>query len=136
MQDILNNKVIVFPDFILYEDIYSTESRLTFSRSCIRVEGSTVNGAKQTFNVEWAVSDIISIESEWWGRVSSLAFTVFLLIFVSLISQITGCRLRLLWLISFLSQRFLKQVEMLMNHQVCAFLLTNIVGATRYMLSS
>ncbi|XP_021625723.1 probable ubiquitin-like-specific protease 2B isoform X3 [Manihot esculenta] len=76
--DILNNKVIVFPDFILYEDIYSTESRLTFSRSCIRVEGSTVNGAKQTFNVEWAISDIISIESEWWGRVETAMINLFL----------------------------------------------------------
>uniref|UniRef100_A0A2C9VIA2 Ubiquitin-like protease family profile domain-containing protein n=1 Tax=Manihot esculenta TaxID=3983 RepID=A0A2C9VIA2_MANES len=69
--DILNNAVVVFPDVILYEDIYCTDSRLTFSRSYIRVEGSIVNGAKGTFNVEWAISDIISIESEWCQRVET-----------------------------------------------------------------
>lgn len=80
-QDILNNAVVVFPDVILYEDIYCTDSRLTFSRSYIRVEGSIVNGAKGTFNVEWAISDIISIESEWCQRVSWLGFYSLLMYF-------------------------------------------------------
>ncbi|KAJ9159196.1 hypothetical protein P3X46_024718 [Hevea brasiliensis] len=76
--DILNNKVVVFPDFVLYKDIYCTESHLTFSRSCIRVEGSTVNGAKGTFNIEWAIGDVISIESEWCGRVETAMINFFL----------------------------------------------------------
>ncbi|XP_020537888.1 probable ubiquitin-like-specific protease 2A isoform X2 [Jatropha curcas] len=69
--DILNNAVVIFPDFILYDDIYCTESRLTFSSSCISVEGSTVNGAKGSFKAKWAIGDIMSIESEWWGRVET-----------------------------------------------------------------
>ncbi|XP_002522657.2 probable ubiquitin-like-specific protease 2A isoform X3 [Ricinus communis] len=69
--DILNNAVVVFPDFILYGDINGTESCLTFSSSHIRVEGLTINGSKGSFNAEWAIADIVSIESEWCGRVET-----------------------------------------------------------------
>ncbi|KAJ9174962.1 hypothetical protein P3X46_013554 [Hevea brasiliensis] len=75
--DILNNAVVVFPDFILYEDMYCTESRLTFLRSCIRVEGSIVNGATGTFNIEWALDDVISIESEWCRRVETAMINLY-----------------------------------------------------------
>lgn len=77
LQDYTNMKVDVFPDFILCAGTYCTESRISFSGSCVRVEGSTINGVKGTFNAEWIVDDILKIESEWCGRVSYTAFTVF-----------------------------------------------------------
>ncbi|WCJ18862.1 Cysteine proteinases superfamily protein [Euphorbia peplus] len=63
--EILDDEVVISPDCILYEDTYHTESHLTFSTSCIRIECPTVNGSKGTFNAEWANGDIISIESKW-----------------------------------------------------------------------
>lgn len=68
----MNNAVVISPDFILNGDMYYTESQVTFSCNCIKVEGSTVNGTKETFSFEWSIDDIISIESTWCGRVSSL----------------------------------------------------------------
>ncbi|KAI9177406.1 hypothetical protein LWI28_014836 [Acer negundo] len=70
-EDIVNMTVVVSPDFIVYRDIYCTESRLTFSCSCIKLEGSTVNGTKQKYNFEWAIGDVTKIESEWCGEVES-----------------------------------------------------------------
>ncbi|KAK0590747.1 hypothetical protein LWI29_031205 [Acer saccharum] len=69
--DIVNMTVVVSPDFIVYRDIYCTESRLTFSCSCIKLEGSTVNGTKEKYNFEWAIGDVTKIESEWCGEVES-----------------------------------------------------------------
>ncbi|XP_050210330.1 probable ubiquitin-like-specific protease 2A isoform X2 [Mercurialis annua] len=69
--DSSNNTVAVYPDFIQYGDIYCTEPCLTFSTSCISVESSTVNGSKGKINAEWALGDIVSIESEWWGKVDT-----------------------------------------------------------------
>ncbi|KAL5855045.1 hypothetical protein ACOSQ4_004847 [Xanthoceras sorbifolium] len=69
--DIGNMTVVVSPDFIVYRDIYCTETRLTFSCSCIKVEGSTVNGTKGTINFEWAIGDVTKIESKWCGEVES-----------------------------------------------------------------
>ncbi|KAK3185160.1 hypothetical protein Dsin_032446 [Dipteronia sinensis] len=69
--DIVNITVVVSPDFIVYRDIYCTESRLTFSCSCIKLEGSTVNGTKEKYNFEWAIGDVTKIESEWCGEVES-----------------------------------------------------------------
>ncbi|KAJ7968305.1 putative Sentrin/sumo-specific protease [Quillaja saponaria] len=69
--DISNMLVNVFPDFILYGDIYSTSSCLTFSCSCIRLEGSTINGTEETFSFEWEISNISKIESDWSRRVET-----------------------------------------------------------------
>ncbi|KAK7858233.1 putative ubiquitin-like-specific protease 2a [Quercus suber] len=69
--DIVNMTVHVFPDFLIYGDIYCTKCRLTFSNSSIKLEGSTVNGLKEIFSFEWAVGAITKIESEWFGRVET-----------------------------------------------------------------
>lgn len=64
--------VTVLPDFILYGDMYCTASRLTFSRSCIKLEGSIVNGTSETFSFQWAAGDIVTIESHWCAEVGLL----------------------------------------------------------------
>ncbi|KAF9679043.1 hypothetical protein SADUNF_Sadunf07G0099000 [Salix dunnii] len=69
--DYTNNTVAVFPDYILCGDVYGAEYCLTFSGSSIRMEGSTANGVKGIFNAEWTIGDIISIESEWCGMVTT-----------------------------------------------------------------
>ncbi|KAL9340195.1 hypothetical protein Peur_066414 [Populus x canadensis] len=69
--DYTNNTVAVFPDYILCGDVYGAEYCLTFSGSSIRMEGSTANGVKGIFNAKWTLDDIISIESEWCGMVTT-----------------------------------------------------------------
>lgn len=69
LQNIKNKEVVVCPDYIIYGDTYCAESRLTFSCSCIKLEGSTINGSKQAFSFEWAVEDIVNIKSDWYAKV-------------------------------------------------------------------
>lgn len=66
--------VDVFPDFVRYEDLYSTRSRLIFSRSSLKLEGSTINGTGGTFKIEWETEDIIKIESCWFGKVKCFIY--------------------------------------------------------------
>uniref|UniRef100_A0A2P2M0A4 Putative ubiquitin-like-specific protease 2A isoform X2 n=1 Tax=Rhizophora mucronata TaxID=61149 RepID=A0A2P2M0A4_RHIMU len=141
--DFVNKAVIVFPDFILFGDLYCTESRLTFSRCCIKVEGSTVNGEKGTFNAEWPVGDIVDFESEWCGVVSYpilsschsiLLAVTYLIVWVIKYLSITGCRLRLLLLTFILNQRFLMERNMQKKIQVCAFYIIT-VGSILFGLS-
>ncbi|XP_015893774.3 probable ubiquitin-like-specific protease 2A isoform X2 [Ziziphus jujuba] len=69
--DQINMTVTLFPDFILYGDRYCKATRLTFSCSCIKLEGSLVNGISETFRSQWATRDIISIESQWCQTVET-----------------------------------------------------------------
>ncbi|KAM7479032.1 hypothetical protein LguiA_027245 [Lonicera macranthoides] len=61
----IQTMVVLFPNYIIYGDIYSSESRLTFSRSCIKLDGSTLYGAKAPFSLLWAVTDILNIDAQW-----------------------------------------------------------------------
>ncbi|XP_031263904.1 probable ubiquitin-like-specific protease 2A isoform X2 [Pistacia vera] len=76
--DLVKKKVIVFPDFILYREMYCTMSRITFSCSSIKVEGSTVNGTNGTLSFECNVGDIIKIQSAWHGRVETAIINLML----------------------------------------------------------
>ncbi|KAJ0078392.1 hypothetical protein Patl1_37126 [Pistacia atlantica] len=76
--DLVKKKVIVFPDFILYREMYCTMSRITFSCSSIKVEGSTVNGTSGTLSFECNVGDIIKIQSAWHGRVETAIINLML----------------------------------------------------------
>ncbi|TYK06899.1 putative ubiquitin-like-specific protease 2A isoform X2 [Cucumis melo var. makuwa] len=62
---------VIFPDFVIYEGNWCTTSKLIFSCSCIKFQGSALSGLQRTFDSEWAVSDIIGIESEWCSRVET-----------------------------------------------------------------
>ncbi|GAV79688.1 LOW QUALITY PROTEIN: Peptidase_C48 domain-containing protein, partial [Cephalotus follicularis] len=69
--DILNMAVFVIPDLIYCGKIFCTESFLTFSCCSIKVEGLNVNGTKRSFISEWAIDDVINIESKWFANVST-----------------------------------------------------------------
>ncbi|XP_043711320.1 probable ubiquitin-like-specific protease 2B [Telopea speciosissima] len=58
------NLVFISPDFVRYGDAYSTESLLIFSCSSIKLEGLTACGNKESFTFEWAIGDVIEIESQ------------------------------------------------------------------------
>lgn len=70
LQDMENKMVVVFPDFIVHGDNNYTESRVTFSCSFVTVESSVINGTKGTFSFEWAIGDVINIQTGWCGSVS------------------------------------------------------------------
>ncbi|TKY71507.1 ubiquitin-specific protease 2A [Spatholobus suberectus] len=74
----IENVVDVIPDFIQYKDLYSTRSRLTFSCSSLKLEGSTINGTGKTFKIEWATEDIIKIESCWFGNIETALINLLL----------------------------------------------------------
>ncbi|XP_054801820.1 probable ubiquitin-like-specific protease 2A isoform X2 [Prosopis cineraria] len=70
--------VDVNPDFILYGDIYSTDSRLTFSCSSVKLEGSAVNGSGETYKFEWSIDNVIKIVSCWCEQVETAMINLFL----------------------------------------------------------
>ncbi|XP_027930647.1 probable ubiquitin-like-specific protease 2A isoform X2 [Vigna unguiculata] len=68
----VEEKVVdVIPDFIQFEDLYSTRSQLTFSCNSLKLEGSTNNGTRETLKIEWPTEDIIKIESCWFGKIET-----------------------------------------------------------------
>ncbi|XP_010432536.1 PREDICTED: probable ubiquitin-like-specific protease 2A isoform X1 [Camelina sativa] len=71
-------QVLINPDVIIYGDIYCTNSKLTFSRSCMNVESSSVNATKGTFSCQWRIEDIIKIESQWCLEVETAFVNVLL----------------------------------------------------------
>lgn len=74
VQNDIEKVVDVIPNFIQYEDLYSTRSWLTFSCNSLKLEGSTNNGTRESFKIEWATEEIRKIESCWFGNVSCLFF--------------------------------------------------------------
>lgn len=76
--DLQQTVVVLFPNYIIYGDIYSSESRLTFSRSCIKLDGSTLYGAKAPFSLLWAVTDILNIDAQWCEQVGCMSRLTFL----------------------------------------------------------
>ncbi|KAK7412170.1 hypothetical protein VNO78_03619 [Psophocarpus tetragonolobus] len=73
----IEKMVDVIPDFIQYEDLYSTRSRITFSCSSLKLEGSITNGTGKTFKIQWATEDIIKIESCWFGNIDTASINLF-----------------------------------------------------------
>ncbi|KAL1822962.1 probable ubiquitin-like-specific protease 2B isoform X2 [Daucus carota subsp. sativus] len=53
------------PDYIVYRDKYSTDSVVTFSSSCIKIEGYW---KAETFEFQWGVDHIMNIECQWCER--------------------------------------------------------------------
>ncbi|KAF2585503.1 hypothetical protein F2Q70_00034008 [Brassica cretica] len=73
-----NPQVLIIPDVIIYGEIYCTNSKLTFSRNCMTVESSSVNATKGTFSCQWAIEDIVRIESQWCSEVETAFVNVLL----------------------------------------------------------
>ncbi|XP_045813558.1 probable ubiquitin-like-specific protease 2B isoform X3 [Trifolium pratense] len=76
--DDIEKVVAVFPDYIQYEELYSTSSRLIFSCGSLRLEGPTNNQTGKTFKIEWETEDIIKIESCWVGKIETALINLFL----------------------------------------------------------
>ncbi|KAK7331759.1 hypothetical protein VNO80_28498 [Phaseolus coccineus] len=76
--NVIEKVVDVIPDFIQFEDLYSTRSQLTFSCNSLKLEGSTINGTRETFKVEWPTQDIIKIESCWFGNIETALINLLL----------------------------------------------------------
>lgn len=64
--------VFVAPDYIFYLGTYSMEASLTFSSQGIRLEASNHFGAKRSIEVEWAISEIVAIESIQCGNLAEI----------------------------------------------------------------
>ncbi|KAI3887859.1 hypothetical protein MKX03_015492 [Papaver bracteatum] len=64
----INMEVTVSPDLLKYEDKHGkrtcSESLLTFSHSCIKLECTNSYGKRESFSSEWAISQVFSIESQ------------------------------------------------------------------------
>ncbi|XP_062082613.1 probable ubiquitin-like-specific protease 2A isoform X3 [Humulus lupulus] len=73
-----NKTVNIFPDYIIYRDTHLTKSCLTFSCHCIKIEGSSFTGTCKSVSFQWAIGDIISIESEWSELVKTAIVTLHL----------------------------------------------------------
>ncbi|XP_014518869.1 probable ubiquitin-like-specific protease 2A isoform X4 [Vigna radiata var. radiata] len=75
----VEEKVVdVIPDFIQFEDLYSTRSQLTFSCNSLKLEGSTSNGTRETLKIEWPTEDIIKIESCWFENIETALINLLL----------------------------------------------------------
>ncbi|KAJ4839903.1 hypothetical protein Tsubulata_046878, partial [Turnera subulata] len=72
-EDHSNMEVVLYPDYIVFGDMYMTNSVLSFSRTCIRVQGSAWNEIKSDFKSEWSIDDVIKIKSGWQQMVETAA---------------------------------------------------------------
>lgn len=61
--------VIVKPDIIIFGEMYSTSASLLFSDRCIKIEG-ILGGTEKPFSFSWSISNIVKVESSWYGKVS------------------------------------------------------------------
>ncbi|MBA0739001.1 hypothetical protein Gogos_012306 [Gossypium gossypioides] len=74
-----NVKVVISPDFMFYRGMYCTEGQLTFSKTCLKFKGSTVNGTKKKISFVWTVGDIISIDAQCLEGVETAIMNLVLL---------------------------------------------------------
>ncbi|KAK1406711.1 hypothetical protein QVD17_38319 [Tagetes erecta] len=72
--------VVFYPDHMLYRDSYCTDCVLTFTSSCITIEGSIFNDDDHnTLRFQWGVQDILSIKSQLYEQVGIAMVTIHVL---------------------------------------------------------
>lgn len=71
MGDTNRASFVVVPDYLIYNNLYSTDSSLSFCCSCIKLKGINAYGSKEEFSYEWGTNDVIGIESNWISRVET-----------------------------------------------------------------
>ncbi|CAI9291717.1 unnamed protein product [Lactuca saligna] len=73
--------VIFYPDHMVYGDSYCTDCVLTFTSSCIKIEGSgsTLDGDDKIFKLQWDVQDLVHIKSHWYELVEMAMVTIHVL---------------------------------------------------------
>ncbi|KAI4307493.1 hypothetical protein L6164_030672 [Bauhinia variegata] len=59
-----NVGVVLYPDYVMYRNNYYMGPQLTFSHSCFKINGSTASLKQGTFNLEWAVDDLIYVQCQ------------------------------------------------------------------------
>ncbi|XWS25380.1 hypothetical protein CRYUN_Cryun27aG0063700 [Craigia yunnanensis] len=67
--DNIDRAVVVCSDYVLYQDNYYTGASIIFSRSGIKIEGSTVSKHQGTFSLDRGIDDIVNIDSQEFQRV-------------------------------------------------------------------
>ncbi|CAJ2641114.1 unnamed protein product [Trifolium pratense] len=64
--DNMNTDVVLYPDYIIYQDNYYMEPMLTFSHRCININVSTACMKQEAFNLEWGLDDLVDIKCQWF----------------------------------------------------------------------
>ncbi|KAL5558497.1 hypothetical protein UlMin_034708 [Ulmus minor] len=64
--------VVLYPDFVMFRDSFSTEAQLTFSDTFIRITGSTASENQGAFDFEWGIDNLINIECQWYQRTETV----------------------------------------------------------------
>lgn len=54
-------EVVLYPDYIKYQDNYYLGTKLTFTHSCIKINVSTACGKQGAFDLDWAIDDVVDI---------------------------------------------------------------------------
>nr|KAJ0212017.1 hypothetical protein LSAT_V11C400227230 [Lactuca sativa] len=70
--------VIFYPDHMVYGDSYCTDCVLTFTSSCIKIEGpgSILDGDDNILKLQWDVQDLVHIKSHWYELMAMVTIHV------------------------------------------------------------
>ncbi|CAI9270170.1 unnamed protein product [Lactuca saligna] len=73
--------VLFYPDHMVYGDSYCTNCVLTFTSTCIKIEGSgsTLDGDDKILKLQWDVQDLVHIKSHWYELVEMAMVTIHVL---------------------------------------------------------
>ncbi|KAJ0790751.1 putative Ulp1 peptidase [Helianthus annuus] len=71
--------VVFYPEHMVYRDSCCTNCVLTFTSSCLKIEGSTLDNDDSTLRFQWGVQDILSIKSQLYELVGMAMVTIHVL---------------------------------------------------------
>ncbi|KAK4274172.1 hypothetical protein QN277_017442 [Acacia crassicarpa] len=54
-------EVVLYPDYVKYQDNYFSWTKLTFTHSCIKINVSTACGEQGVSDLDWAIDDLVDI---------------------------------------------------------------------------
>lgn len=63
-------EVVLYPDYVIYQENYYMGPHLTFSRSSIKIDCLLASGKQGRFNFEWSVDDLVDIKCQLYQSVS------------------------------------------------------------------
>ncbi|KAJ7965813.1 Ubiquitin-like-specific protease 2 [Quillaja saponaria] len=67
-----STEVVLYPDYVIYQDNYYTGPQLTFSYHGIKINYSTVCGNQGKINFEWAIDNLIDIKCQLYQSVETV----------------------------------------------------------------
>ncbi|XP_076899565.1 putative ubiquitin-like-specific protease 2B [Bidens hawaiensis] len=68
--------VVFYPDHMVYRGSYCTDCVLTFTSSCIKIEGSAFSDDDITLRLQWGVQDILSFKSQMYELAGMAMVTI------------------------------------------------------------